>query len=349
MPKAMPKMTKKPNGKWEAVLYIGTDEDGRRVSKHLTAESRNELEQKIRQFREETPKTVRAASMTVGEAVDKYIARREKDLSPSTIANYKKYRTNSFDDLMGIEIQKLTDETVQSSIDNYAKDHKPKTVLNRWNLIYAAIKEQKKNFEASPVLPKLRRTRLQMPEEDLLIECFRRIEGKGLEIPVLLAATCGLRRGEISALDLSQDIDYDKGLVLINKDMVLNDQKQYVLKQPKTDAAVRAVPCPAWVLEKIKKARDNPSYKMYMPNTITTKWHKLATELGISCSFHGLRHYYASIMSALNVPDQYAMERMGHSTDYMLKRYQEYIKSKEAEINDGMMEFYDTLNPARIS
>lgn len=33
-----------------------------------------------------------------------------------------------------------------------------------------------------------------------------------------------------------------------------------------------------------------------------------------------LRHYNASIMLALNVPDKYAMERMGYSTPATLKK-----------------------------
>ena len=77
-------------------------------------------------------------------------------------------------------------------------------------------------------------------------------------------------------------------------------------------------------------------------------WKKMADEMGIHCSFHGLRHYYASVMSSLNVPEQYQMERMGHSTNYMLQRYQEYLKTKEAQINNDMMEFYNNLDPKTL-
>lgn len=343
----MPAMTKKPNGSWTAVVTVGTDKNGKRIQKHLTAKSRNELEHKIRLLEDETPETVRAGDLTVGDAVDRYISRREAEVSPSTIANYKKYRRTAFGDLMPVPISKLTAEMLQSSIDAYAKTHSTKTTVLRWNLVYAAIREAKSNAKFKVRLPSQKRKRLTMPDEEKLIACFRQIEGKGIELPVLLAAVCGLRRGEIAALDLAEDVDYEKGLIRVNKDMVLTDKGFYVVKEPKTDAAHRAVPCPPWVLEKLRSARDNPAYKMYAPNTITTKWHILDRELEIGCSFHGLRHYYASVMSALGVPDQYAMERMGHTTNYMLKRYQEYIKSKEAEVNDSMMDFYEKLDPSR--
>jgi hypothetical protein len=51
-------------------------------------------------------------------------------------------------------------------------------------------------------------------------------------------------------------------------------------------------------------------------------------------------------MSALNIPEQYQMERMGHATNYMLKRYQEYLRSKEAEVNSDLMSALDNLNPS---
>lgn len=342
----MPTMTKKPNGSWTAVVTIGTDKNGKRVQKHLTAKSRNELEHKIKLLEDETPETVRAGEMTVGDAVDQYISRREKEASPSTIANYRKYRRTAFPELMTVPISKLTEEILQKAVDDYAANHAPKTVVLRWNLVYAAVKEAKKNANFKIRLPRQKRKRLTMPDEEKLIQCFRLIEGKGIELPVLLAAVCGLRRGEIAALDLTEDVDYDKGMIRVSKDMVLNDKGSYIVKEPKTDAAHRAVPCPPWVLEKLRAARDDPAYRMYAPNTITTKWHILDQELNIGCSFHGLRHYYASVMSALGVPDQYAMERMGHTTDYMLKRYQEYLKTKEAEIDDSMMDFYQKLDPS---
>lgn len=340
-----PKFTKKPNGSWTTVIAFGTDADGRRVMKHLTAKSYNELEHLVKQYQNQTPKSIRDGEMTVGDAVDRYINRRSNELSPSTILNYRGYRSEAFPGLMNMKLSKVTDELVQPYIDDYAATHSPKTVKNVWSLTYAAIKEARRGLVLSVRLPRVRRKRMEMPDKDKLLDCFRAIEGTSIEIPALLAATCGLRRGEIAALNLKKDIDYKKGIIRINKDMVLNSDREWVTKPPKTDAANRAVPCPRWVLEKLQQARDNSRYKILSPDAITRAWRKAAKENDVDCSFHGLRHYYASVMSALGVPDQYAMERMGHTTDSMLKRYQEYIRTKEAEINDSLMNYYDALNP----
>lgn len=57
--------------------------------------------------------------------------------------------------------------------------------------------------------------------------------------------------------------------------------------------------------------------------------------LQLKCRFHDLRHYNASIILALGVPDKYAMERMGHSTTDMLKKvYQHVMTEKRKEVSD---------------
>lgn len=338
---------KTASGSWEITVFIGVDPTtGKKTYKHLTAPSKAKLHEKVKALEGETPKTISAMSLTVRDAVDQYIARREKDLSPSTLQDYKKHARSAFPELMNLTIGELTDEICQHAIDAYAQTAAPKTVVNRWNLLHAAVKEAKRNVKLYVRLPSVKRKRLDMPEQESLFRLFKEIENTPLEIPVLLAATCGLRRSEICALNLAEDVDYDKGLIHIDKALVPGPDNRYVIKDTKTTAGERTVPCPAWVLDKLAQARDNPNYQPYKPNTITTHFTPLAKQCGVNCTFHGLRHYYASVMSALNIPEQYQMERMGHATNHMLKRYQEYLKSKEAEVNSDLMTALDNLNPS---
>lgn len=338
---------KTASGSWEITVFIGVDPTtGKKTYKHLTAPSKAKLHEKVKALEGETPKTISAMSLTVRDAVDQYIARREKDLSPSTLQDYKKHARSAFPELMNLTIGELTDEICQHAIDAYAQTAAPKTVVNRWNLLHAAVKEAKRNVKLYVRLPSVKRKRLDMPEQESLFRLFKEIENTPLEIPVLLAATCGLRRSEICALNLAEDVDYDKGLIHIDKALVPGPDNRYVIKDTKTTAGERTVPCPAWVLDKLAQARDNPNYQPYKPNTITTHFTPLAKQCGVNCTFHGLRHYYASVMSALNIPEQYQMERMGHATNHMLKRYQEYLKSKEAEVNSDLMSALDSLNPS---
>ena len=47
-------------------------------------------------------------------------------------------------------------------------------------------------------------------------------------------------------------------------------------------------------------------------------------------------------MLQLGIPDKYAMERMGHSTNSMLKRvYQHTFESEHASINEKLQKYFD--------
>lgn len=58
--------------------------------------------------------------------------------------------------------------------------------------------------------------------------------------------------------------------------------------------------------------------------------------------FHDLRHMNASVMLSLNVPDKYAMERMGHSTNNMLKTvYQHTMSEKSVQVANLVDSFFE--------
>ena len=332
---------KNAQGKWEIVVPIGKDSNGKYKYKHITRNSKAEAAEAAREIQQtETPETVTALSMTVREALDRYIARRERTASPSTLAGYKKYARQDFQELMPLKLSALTDAVCQTAIDNYAGSHSPKSTQNRWRLIHAALKEAKKNINLQVKLP-----RLLMPEEESLKKYLTAIENTPLEIPVLLAAVCGMRRSEIAALDLDKDVDYENNMIHVRHALVMDEAGRLVLKDPKTDAGDRLIPCPEWVAHKLLKARDNPTYHMLQPNSITNQFHRTAPDYGIKCTFHGLRHYYVSVMTALNVPETYQMARVGHSTPDMLKRYQEYLEHKDVEINEDLMGAFDSFAP----
>ena len=57
-------------------------------------------------------------------------------------------------------------------------------------------------------------------------------------------------------------------------------------------------------------------------------------------TFHDLRHLNASIMLMLGVPDKYAMERGGWSTDSVLKSVYQQTFSSERKKIDSMIDSY---------
>ncbi len=285
---------------------------------------------------------VAVMQMKVGDCVDKYIQRKESSLSPKTIREYWSYRRTSFPDLWLIPLNRLTEQKVQQVVDDFAKDHEPKTVKSRWFLFQAAIKYFWRDFNFRIELPSIKRKRLEMPEEGDIIRMLKDVEGKYMEIPLYLATFCGMRRGEVGALDLATDVNYEKKFIRVSKDMVLDKDGNWIVKEPKTTAGKRNIPIPDFLVEKLAKARDE-GRKIPNPNTITKWFWAHRGEYGISCTYHGLRHYYVSVMTALGVPEPYQMKRVGHTTNSMLKQYQEYLKEKDAEIDEQMNGYFGSV------
>ncbi|MBP3296406.1 MAG: tyrosine-type recombinase/integrase, partial [Lachnospiraceae bacterium] len=69
---------------------------------------------------------------------------------------------------------------------------------------------------------------------------------------------------------------------------------------------------------------------------------RLRNRLGMECRFHDLRHYAASILHAIGVPDQYIMERGGWSTDGTLKAiYRNTLSDKSRQFSAKANDYFD--------
>ena len=338
---------KLPSGKWRNLLYVGKDENGKRIYESFTADTKKEANlmamERARELEQGIRKERAPATMTVGEAIDKYIDERNNVLAPKTIREYKGYRRLYAQGLMDIKLKDLTESDVQKEINREARRLSSKSIRNVWALINASIKAAVPEMRFSPHLPAKEKTEFQIPTQAQLLKLFDDVEGKRLEIPVILAATCGLRRGEIAALDLSSDVDYPHNKITINKAMANTENSEWIVKAPKAYSSYRTVDAPQWVIDKLNAARAS-GYQNMNPAHITSGFARVCDRLGFRIRFHDLRHYYASLMLSLGVPDKYAMARMGHSTPNMLKNvYQHLMDEKDAEITQVLNQHFETM------
>lgn len=341
---------KLPSGKWRNLLYVGKDENGKRIYESFTADTKKEANllamARAREIELGIKKDRTPSELTVGEAVDRYISDRSNILAPKTIREYKGYRRLYMQGIMNLKLKNLTESIIQREINKEAHSLSPKSVRNIWALVNASILSAMPDMHFSPNLPAKERKEMHIPTNAQLLDLMICVEGKRLEIPVILAATCGLRRGEIAALDLKTDIDYINNKVTVNKAMSNNDKSEWVIKAPKTYSSYRTVDAPAWVIEKLKSARDSDYHPMN-PDHITSAFAKLCKRMDLNIRFHDLRHYYASLMLSLGVPDKYAMARMGHATPNMLKNvYQHLIDEKDQEMSLVINRHFDFMQHA---
>ena len=77
------------------------------------------------------------------------------------------------------------------------------------------------------------------------------------------------------------------------------------------------------------------------PSTITSDFINLRNRLGLKCKYHDLRHFSASILHAIGVPDQYIQERHGWASDRVMKDvYRNTLSDKSAHFTSIANKFF---------
>ena len=162
-----------------------------------------------------------------------------------------------------------------------------------------------------------------------------------LKLAIALAAIGTLRRGEICGLKYS-DVFRDFGVIYVHTDMVLSKDNEWIHKEmPKTSDSVRRVSLPAEVMAMIEDGDPDAYIITSTPAAISDAFSRLRTRLGLKCRFQDLRHYAASILHAIGMPDQYIMERGGWSTDGTLKAvYRNTLSDRTKAFSDKANDYF---------
>lgn len=147
-----------------------------------------------------------------------------------------------------------------------------------------------------------------------------------LSISMLLALYSGLRIGEICALKWS-DIDFDNQILTVKSTATRlktnNESKktEVILLSPKSKSSYREIPLPDFIITYFKQydyhhsshyilSRSN---KIYEPRKLEKYFRAFANEHKISCTFHCLRHHFATECVLNNVEIKALSEILGHS------------------------------------
>lgn len=251
---------KLPSGSWRCQVYSHTEEiiqpDGtikkKRIYKSFTSDipcpkGKRLAEQAASVWAAEKESASNVQNITFGEALDKYIEGREAVLSPRTIMDYKRARKKELQSIMNIKIALITQEDIQKAINIEAQSHSPKTVRNSHGLISAVMRVYRPNFALNTALPKKVRPDIYVPSDAEIKQLLSSVVGTDMELPVLHAAFGPMRRGEICALS-SEDISGN--VVHVCKNMVINGDREWIIKTPKSYAGDRYIDYPDFVSDK---------------------------------------------------------------------------------------------------
>ena len=347
------KITELPSGNFNAKVFDYTDSLGKRHYKSITAPSKREVKQLIAEFivsKDEKKATV--TDMTVGEAIDKYVSTKANVLSPSTVRGYLRMRKNNLQNLINVRLKNLTAEDVQIEINNEALKYSPKTIRNMHGLLSAVLSVYAPGLKLNTTLPQREKNEMKIPNEDEIRKILEEVKGKELEVPIYLAAFCGMRESEIGALKWD-DINLKNRTMIIRQAMVLNTSNEYVYKTTKSVAGTRRIPIFDNVLKVLEAVPDKKgNITQINPHNMHQRFVTLQHRIGIvpHYRFHDLRHYTVSVMLSLNIPKNYIADFIGHESEHLIEKvYGHIMQSAKVDFMQKANEYFSnsTVNAPR--
>lgn len=314
----------------------------------ITASSVAEADLLAAQLKADANKSI-SSNMTLQDAINKYIDSLRATKSPKTIEGYEVIRDNAFASIMDKPLNKLNNDILQNAINlecnrrststrSKGKPISAKTVCNEWGLVSSVLKKYNPTLQVRITLPQFKSAvnQISMPED-----IYNAVKGTEVELPVLLAMWLSFTMSEIRGLTKSKSVRGD--YLYIDSVIVTTKNGDIEKSIAKNDARNRMHRIPPYIKELIDKV---PTDRLVTMNGKRIRYYfdKYIKAANLPhMTFHDLRHVNASVMSFLNVPDKYAMERGGWTTDKVMKgTYMQVYDSERIKIDDSIDNYFET-------
>ncbi|KLU66712.1 tyrosine recombinase XerC [Desulfosporosinus acididurans] len=362
----MASIKKRPNGSYQATIYVGRDDDGKQLFKYVTKSTMKECKAAAREIEQQLidGSLSQVDNIRIAEWIKNWIDIHNKQYSPSVIVLYKGYLKNhfrpffkqmKFKDLREIHIKKLQNELLGKMSSTSAR----RVMSCLRPILYDALKNR--NPMKDVKLPKEEKVDYSdVPTTEKFRAIHSAVKGTRDEPIILLAGWCGLRREEIFALK-PNDLNFDNCTIRIDEAYVINDQGKYEIKTTKSENGLRTVAAPPYLMNLIndvikngftltKKERKvieiteikNKEEKLIFPmrpDSYTSYLAKLVKDKKIpKTRLHFLRHYHATWLYENDVLDHLAAERLGHDIKVLKAIYQHLGVQKKETINKKIIE-----------
>lgn len=284
----------------------------------------------------------RKENLTLRDAIDLYVARRDSVLSPSTIRGYEQIKNLRFQSVMDRPIGENHNWT--GIINDEVKDGlSPKTIHNAWGLIRSVLKENNVKY-SQPLLPQLIIKEAVFLQPNQIKPFIDAVRDDRFELAYLLCLH-SLRRSEMLALEKSSVTDgkiYVRGAVVEDKDGAL-----VYKKANKTSASRRTIPVFIDRLnDLVKAAPDKGRLVPHATGNMFDHLHYLCRKNGLpELGFHSLRHSFASLCYHLGISEM-GCQQLGGWDDpgTMRKIYQHLADEDKRNAEDKLKGFFDAEN-----
>lgn len=247
-------------------------------------------------------------SVTLSEALTRYINKRDGKKSPATIKAYLSYRDNRLKSMMHSNVYTTTDAQWQAAVDRDFRRLSDKYRKNVWMLFASAIEEETGRRPKVELDPPIRKERPFLEPEEIQI-FVSAMKGRTAEIAALLELS-SLRFSEVRAVR-GTDIDFKNNRIRVHGAAVYGKDGKLVQKEEnKTAASDRYVP----LIPPLRQALEG--IELTDDYIVTMTCAGVYKQINRVCSAnklpqvgnHGLRHSFASLAYHLQIPEKIAME-----------------------------------------
>lgn len=328
---SVPNPRQLPSGSWR--IYLAKEKAS------VTAPTEAECRTKAEAIRSGYIKADKKRTITLRKAYEQYIDSKKDILSVSTIAGYNRLIKNSFNDIMDKQLDTLTVPQIQRAVNDYSKEHSPKSVRNAYGLLTAVLSVYRQDFKPNATLPQKQKTQQRALNRAEIEAIIKAVKGDVIELPVLCGLWLGMRMSEIVGAEAE---DIKECRLHICRAVVLDENGNAVEKSPKTFSGDRWVSIPPYIMELVPTEGRLTNLS---GQAIYKRFSRICEANGIPhCRFHDLRHANASVMLSLGIDSATAQERNGWSSDRMYKQVYGYSQSETAEAADkAINDYFSTI------
>ena len=306
-------------------------------------------------------------ALTVREYLERYLDHARANVAPQTYRRYKQIVERDLVPGLGhLKLSALTPFYIQTFLANSlerkckTRDAKlsPQTVRHFYRVLNRAlnlavrwqlISRNPCDLVDPPRVEEKEMTVLA--DEKEVGKLMAAVGGSRLYLPVVLALTTGMRRGEILALRW-QDVDYKTGECRVARSLQ-ETPEGLSYKVPKTRKGRRVVLLPQLALAAIKAHQAVQNEEKLLIGTayqdedliicrpdgtpwplaeFSSVYRRTARRGGVSARFHDLRHTHASHLLKESVPVHVVSERLGHANSSItLNVYAHVLPTQQQE------------------
>jgi integrase len=292
---------------------------------------------------------VEPSKVTLALFFERWLRHIKPNVSPRTHERYGQIAMKNICPLLGakplsklqpIDISEAYAKALESGRCDGGGGLSPRTVHHIHRVLFSALDqaERWKLIARNPAAllekrdrPKIERKPVTTIDVATTATVFDAARERRLFIPLVLAALCGLRRGEITALRWKA-VDLDLGQLCVVASTEQTDAGVIREKEAKSGKA-RAIALPSLAVDELRRwrlaqaeellrlgIRADDSWHVVtqgdgsplQPRSLTHVVSAFLKEWGVT--LHKLRHSHASHMLASNVHPKIVQERLGHSS-----------------------------------